>query len=259
MITLDRLTKSYSGNSKKGAAQAALLPTSVTFRDGEITYLLGPNGAGKSTLIRLIAGIATPTDGTVLVDGHAPGTSPSPLSSLGITVDTQAFHPRHTAREHLTWIVKAGGYPVSRVDEVLDMVGLTEVQNMRISRFSMGMRQRLCIGATLVGNPKNIVLDEPLNGLDVDGIMWARSLFRRCAEEGRCIIVSSHALSEVARTGDHIVVMGNGKVLADTTLENIIAGAPGETVSDQLEHRYVELTRDTVRFHAEDSLQEGGF
>lgn len=250
MITLDRLTKRYSGKGRKAKAQQALLPTSAIFRDGEVAYLLGPNGAGKSTLIRLISGLSAPTEGTVLIDGQEPGNSSSPLSTLGVTVDAQAFHPKHTARQHLTWLTLAGGFPASRVDEVLDMVGLTEVANERISNFSLGMKQRLCIGSTLIGDPKNIVLDEPLNGLDVDGIMWARNLFRRFAAEGRCVIVSSHLLSEVARTGDHIIVMGEGEVYADTTLEQLIAGVDGDTLADKLENRYVELTKDAVRYVA---------
>ncbi|MFY9190568.1 MAG: ATP-binding cassette domain-containing protein [Lawsonella sp.] len=167
-----------------------------------------------------------------------------------MTVDAQAFYPKHTARQHLTWLSRAGGFEVSRVDDILAMVGLSGVANERISSFSLGMKQRLCIGATLIGDPTNIVLDEPLNGLDVDGIMWARNLFQKFAEEGRCVVVSTHLLSEVARTGDHILVMGQGNVFADTTLEDLIAGAPGDTVADQLENRYVELTKDAVRYVA---------
>lgn len=250
MITLDRLAKRYSGKRRKGTAQQALLPTSATFRDGEVAYLLGPNGAGKSTLIRLISGISAPTSGTVLIDGQAPGHTSSPLATLGVTVDSQAFHPKHTARQHLTWLSRAGGFDTTRVDDILDMVGLIDVANQRISNFSLGMKQRLSIGATLIGDPKNIVLDEPLNGLDVDGIMWARSLFRRFADEGRCVVVSTHLLSEVARTGDHILVMGKGNVFADTSLDALIADAPGDTTADKLENRYVELTKDSLRYVA---------
>ena len=253
MITLDHLTKRYSSNkaAKSASQHAVLSPMTATFQDGQVTCLLGPNGAGKSTLIRMIAGLSIPTDGTVLIDGLVPGSTTDPTRTLGVMVDAQAFHPHHTARQHLSWVAHAGGIDQSRIDEVLDLVGLTSVADRRVSGFSLGMKQRLSIGTCLMGDPKNIVLDEPLNGLDVDGIIWARHLFRQFAAEGRCVVVSTHLLPEVARTADHIIVMGRGTVFSDSTLAELIADvdpAVADNDADRLEARFVELTSAAVEF-----------
>ena len=253
MIKLVHLSKRYTTTSKDkdNSQRVALQSINTEFKDGEVSYLLGPNGAGKSTLIRLIAGLSAPSEGAVYIDGLAPGSTANPLTSLGVMVDAQAFYPHHTARQHLQWVAWAGGISKKRVPEVLDLVGLDSVADRNINSFSLGMRQRLSIGTTLLGDPQNIVLDEPLNGLDVDGIIWARKLFRGFAAEGRCVVVSTHLLPEVARTADHVIVMGRGEVFADTTLHGLIDDVDPAVAHDdagRLEARYVELTSAAVEF-----------
>lgn len=254
MITVENLSKQFP--SQRIAVNSATL----TFQDGEVTYLLGPNGAGKSTLIRMIAGYSRPTAGTVSLDGARPGDHPFPLTQLGMMPSPQAFHPRRSARRHLQWLAHAGGISTRAVEDILDLVGLASVANDAVAEYSLGMRQRLAIACALLGNPQNIVLDEPLNGLDVEGIRWARGLFAQCVQEGRCLVVSSHLLPEVVRTGDHLIIMGAGEILADTTVREFLADAEGDTPADQLENKYVALTQESAEYasHRYQLLQTRG-
>ena len=216
MIVARGLTKTYG--SKK-----AVDAIDVTVEPGRVTGFLGPNGAGKSTTMRMILGLDRPTAGTVTVNGHSYDSSPAPLREVGALLEARALHPGRSARDHLRWLAVSNRIPGTRVDEVLDLVGLTSVASQRVGRFSLGMGQRLGIAVALLGDPPVVVLDEPVNGLDPEGIRWVRTLARQLAAEGRTVFVSSHLMSEMALTADHLVVIGRGRVLADCSMTNFIA------------------------------------
>jgi ABC-2 type transport system ATP-binding protein len=216
MIVARGLTKTY-GQKK------AVDGIDVTVEPGRVTGFLGPNGAGKSTTMRMILGLDRPTAGTVTVNGHRYTDSPAPLCEVGALLEARALHPGRSARDHLRWLAVSNRIPVPRVDEVLELVGLTTVAHQRVGRFSLGMGQRLGIAVALLGDPPVVVLDEPVNGLDPEGIRWVRTLARQLAAEGRTVFISSHLMSEMALTADHLVVIGRGRVLADCSMSAFIA------------------------------------
>ncbi|MGY1641488.1 ABC transporter ATP-binding protein [Geodermatophilus sp. SYSU D00703] len=216
MITAHRLTKTYG-------AKTAVDAVTFTVQPGRVTGFLGPNGAGKSTTMRMVLGLDRPTSGSVTVNGRRYADSPAPLREVGALLEARALHPGRSARDHLRWLAASNGIPVRRVDEVLDLVGLTSVAHTRVGRFSLGMGQRLGIAAALLGDPPVVVLDEPVNGLDPEGIRWVRTLARDLAAEGRTVFVSSHLMSEMAQTADHLLVIGRGRVLADCSTADFIA------------------------------------
>ena len=216
MIEVQGLTKQY------GPVRAV---DDLTFRvkPGVVTGFLGPNGSGKSTTMRLMLGLDTPTQGSALIDGAPYPQLPNPTHRVGALLDAKGVHPNRTARNSLLWQAKAAGLPTSRVDDVLGLVGLTGVADKRVGGFSLGMGQRLGIAGALLGDPEYLILDEPVNGLDPEGIRWVRGLLRSLAAEGRTVLVSSHILAEMAQTADHLVVIGRGKLVADTTVADFIS------------------------------------
>ncbi|GLW71374.1 ABC transporter ATP-binding protein [Kitasatospora phosalacinea] len=216
MIEIRDLTKAYGG-------RRAVDGLSFRVEPGRVTGFLGPNGAGKSTTLRMVLGLDRPTSGTALVDGRPYAALDRPLERVGALLDAQAVHPGRTAAGHLRWIAASHGLPARRTAEVLALVGLAEVADRRIRTFSLGMRQRLGIAAALLGDPAALLLDEPVNGLDAEGIRWIRSLLRRLADEGRAVLVSSHLMAEMALTADHLVVIGRGRLLADTSTADFLA------------------------------------
>ena len=199
-------------------------------KPGHVTGFLGPNGAGKSTTIRMILGLDLPTSGTVTVDGRRYQGTVWPLHEVGALLDARAVHPGRSAYNHLYALAAANGIVRGRVDEVLDQVGLTSVARKRVGGFSLGMAQRLGIAGALLGDPGTLLFDEPVNGLDPDGILWIRTLMRELAAEGRTIFVSSHLMSEMALTADHLLVIGKGRLLADAPLSELIARNSDERV-----------------------------
>ena len=213
MIEVQQLTKRYGDT-------AAVNDLSFIVQPGRVTGFLGPNGAGKSTTMRMIFGLDTPTSGEVLVNGRPYRGITSPMREIGALLDPKAFHPKRTAYDHLRWIARAGGLPQTRVDEVLDIVGLSDVANRKAGEFSLGMAQRLGIATALLGDPPILLLDEPVNGLDPEGIRWIRSLLQRLASEGRTVFLSSHLMSEMEETAEHIVVIGRGQLIADANIED---------------------------------------
>ena len=199
-------------------------------KPGHVTGFLGPNGAGKSTTMRMILGLDLPTSGTVTVDGRRYQGTVWPLHEVGALLDARAVHPGRSAYNHLYALAAANGIVRGRVDEVLDQVGLTSVPHKRVGGFSLGMSQRLGIAGALLGDPGTLLFDEPVNGLDPDGILWIRTLMRSLADEGRTVLVSSHLMSEMALTADHLLVIGKGRLLADTPLSELIARNSDERV-----------------------------
>ncbi|MBW9209652.1 ABC transporter ATP-binding protein [Mumia sp. zg.B21] len=216
MIRAQALTKTFGDN-------VAVDAIDFTVRPGRVTGFLGPNGAGKSTTMRMILGLDAPTAGSVTVNGHRHQTSSAPLRSVGALLDAHAFHPGRSARDHLRWLAASNGIPATRVGEVLELVGLESVARQRAGRYSLGMGQRLGIAAALIGDPPVVILDEPVNGLDPEGIRWVRALARRLADEGRTVFISSHLMSEMAMMADHLIVIGRGQILADMSTEDFIA------------------------------------
>jgi ABC-2 type transport system ATP-binding protein len=198
---------------------------SFEVRPGEVTGFLGPNGAGKSTTMRMIVGLDAPTSGRVAVNGHAYRDLRFPLRHVGALLDAKAIHPGRSARDHLRWLADSNGIARRRVDEVLELVGLAGVAHRRSGGFSLGMGQRLGIAAALLGDPAVLLLDEPVNGLDPEGIQWIRGLLRSLADEGRSILVSSHLMSEMAQTADRLIVVGRGRLIAEGTVADVVHGS----------------------------------
>ncbi len=218
MIEVDSLTKRYD-------AQTAVSALSFTALPGAITGFLGPNGAGKSTTLRMILGIDAPTSGTARVNGQEYRDMTAPLDEIGALLDAGATHPGRPARDHLTAMAQTHGIGGRRVTEVLELVGLADVAGRRAGTFSLGMAQRLGVAAALLGDPGTLILDEPVNGLDAEGILWIRTLLKRLAAEGRTILLSSHLMSEMALTAERLIIVGRGRLIADTTVEAMIAEA----------------------------------
>ncbi|MFJ1793502.1 ABC transporter ATP-binding protein [Kitasatospora griseola] len=210
MIEIRDLTKAYG-------ERRAVDGLGFRVAAGRVTGFLGPNGAGKSTTLRTVLGLDRPTSGEALIDGLPYQRLTEPLRRVGALLDAQAVHGGRTATGHLRWIAASHHLPARRIDEVLALVGLADAAHRRIRTFSLGMRQRLGIAAALLGDPAALLLDEPVNGLDAEGIRWIRTLLRRLADEGRAVLVSSHLMAEMAQTADHLVVIGRGRLLADTS------------------------------------------
>jgi ABC-2 type transport system ATP-binding protein len=215
MIEIHDVTKRYGPT-------VAVDRLSFEVREGEVTGFLGPNGAGKSTTMRMMVGLDAPTAGRVTIDGHRYGDLRFPLRHVGALLEARAIHPGRSARSHLRWLADSNGIDRRRVDEVLDQVGLTDVANRRSGGFSLGMGQRLGIATALLGDPGTLLLDEPVNGLDPEGIQWIRQLLRSLAAEGRSVLVSSHLMSEVALTADRLIVVGKGRLIAEGTVDDVV-------------------------------------
>jgi ABC-2 type transport system ATP-binding protein len=223
VITTHSLTKRYGASTAVDHLTFEVLP-------GAVTGFLGPNGSGKSTTMRMIMGLDIPDSGSALIGGKLYSELSWPLREVGAVLDSKAFHPARTARNHLRWLALTNDIPLSRVDEVLDQVGLTSVANRRAGKFSLGMSQRLGIAATLLGDPGVMLFDEPANGLDPEGIRWLRHLLRDLAAAGRTIFVSSHLISEMAMTADRLVVIGRGRLITETSVADFVARSGGGAV-----------------------------
>ena len=300
------------GLTKRFGDKTAVDDLTFTVQPGVVTGFLGPNGAGKSTTMRMILGLDRPTSGRALVNGHPYAAAKAPLREVGALLDAKDVHGGRTARAHLHTLALSNGLPARRVDEVLELTGLGSVARKRIKGFSLGMSQRLGIAAAMLGDPGVLLFDEPVNGLDPEGILWIRNFMRSLAREGRTVFVSSHLMSEMSQTADHLVVIGRGRLLADTSTHTFIeqnsatrvrvrtpqpeqlahalarqgletvpvgdgflelAGATTDVVGDtaaaagvtvhelyqqrsSLEEAFMELTRDSVEFHAESPTDE---
>jgi len=219
-----------SGLSKRYGDTLAVDNLTFTVPPGQVTGFLGPNGAGKSTTMRLILGLDAPTSGWVTVNGKQFTTFRRPLLEIGALLEAKAVHPGRSARSHLKWLALSNGISLSRVDEVLEQVGLSGVAKKRAGNFSLGMGQRLGIAAALLGDPQVLMFDEPVNGLDPEGVLWIRNLLKHLAGEGRTVFVSSHLMSEMAVTADRLIIIGRGRVIADTTTDDLLKGASGNHV-----------------------------
>lgn len=215
MITFESLTKTYG-------PKRAVDDISLTIGTGKVTGFLGPNGAGKSTAMRMLLGLDRPTSGKALIGGRPYVELPHPLSTVGALLEPRTGHPGQSARSHLLGMARSNGIPSRRVTAVLNMVGLAEVARSRIGTFSLGMRQRLGIASALIGDPEVLIFDEPVNGLDPEGVTWIRRLMRDLVAQGRTVFVSSHLLSEMADTADHLVVIAQGRLVADSPLHDLL-------------------------------------
>jgi ABC-2 type transport system ATP-binding protein len=218
------------GLTKRYGDKTAVDDLSFTVRPGIVTGFLGPNGAGKSTTMRMILGLDRPSAGAVTVNGHRYADHSAPLHQVGALLEAKAIHTGRTAHNHLLALAATTGIPRTRVEEVIDLVGLRGVARKRAGGFSLGMGQRLGIASALLGDPKTLLLDEPVNGLDPEGILWIRNLLKELAGEGRTVFVSSHLMSEMAQTAEHLIVIGRGRLIADTTVEEFIQRASSNTV-----------------------------
>ncbi|WP_421084297.1 ABC transporter ATP-binding protein [Rothia nasimurium] len=215
MLEVKHLTKKYG-------AKTAVNNISFTVPNGKVTGFLGPNGAGKSTTMRMLVGLENPTSGKALVDHQPYRSLKSPLTSVGALLDAKAMHPGRSGAAHLRSLALTHGIPKKRVDEVIEMTGLSAVSKKKVKGFSLGMGQRMGIAAALLGDPQNIILDEPVNGLDPEGVIWVRNLARHLASEGRAVLISSHLMSEMAQTADDLIVIGRGRVLANCSMEEFL-------------------------------------
>ncbi|MBF6357333.1 ABC transporter ATP-binding protein [Nocardia higoensis] len=242
MIEVRGLTKHYGRT-------VAVEDLTFTVRPGQVTGFLGPNGAGKSTTMRMILGLDRPTAGTALIDGKPYQEIDNPLRTVGALLDAKWVHPNRSARAHLQWMAASNGIEKARVEEVLRLVGLSEVADRSAGGFSLGMSQRLGLAGALLGDPKVLLFDEPVNGLDPEGILWIRRFMQRLAAEGRTVLVSSHLLSEMAQTAEHLVVIGRGKLISDTTTKEFIERASEQSVrvrSPQLDELRSLLTSENL-------------
>ena len=219
-----------SGLTKRYGAKTAVDHISFAIEPGTVTGFLGPNGAGKSTTMRLIMGLDKPTEGSVKINGRSYQDLTAPLCEVGALLDAKGLHGSRTARAHLTQLAVSNGIPTRRVDEVLDITGLTSVAKKRVKGFSLGMGQRLGIAAALLGDPGVLLFDEPVNGLDPEGVKWVRETCRRLAGEGRTVFISSHLMSEMAQTADHLLVIGRGRILTAGPVDDVIASATTDRV-----------------------------
>ncbi len=262
--------------SKRYGAKTAVDAVSFTVQPGKVTGFLGPNGAGKSTTMRMIVGLDNPSGGRVTVNGQPSAQHSAPLREVGALLDAKAVHTKRSAYNHLRAMAATHGIPNSRVKEVIELTGLGPVARKRVGGFSLGMGQRLGIAAALLGDPHTVILDEPVNGLDPEGVQWVRHLARGLASEGRTVFLSSHLMSEMALTADHLIVIGRGRIIADAPIQSIIDGQgkvrvrvraerpqdllgslAGEGVSSQvLEPELVEITGVEPRRIAEIALRE---
>jgi ABC-2 type transport system ATP-binding protein len=223
MIEAQGLTKDYGD-------KRAVDGLTFTVQPGIVTGFLGPNGSGKSTTMRLILGLDTPTAGDVKVNGKHYREHAAPLHEVGALLEARSVHTGRSAYNHLLALAQTHGLPRRRVDEMIDLVGLHDVAKKRAGQFSLGMGQRLGIASALIGDPHTVMLDEPVNGLDPEGIHWIRNLLKDLAAEGRAVFVSSHLMSEMALTADHLIVIGRGRLIADTTVDDLVRQASGKIV-----------------------------
>lgn len=223
MIEIEHLTKRYG-------EKTAVDDLSFTVKPGVVTGFLGPNGSGKSTTMRVVMGLDAPTAGVVRVNGKHYAHAPSPMTEVGALLEAKSMHAGRSAYKHLLALAHTHSIPKRRVTEVIDTVGLSDVAGKRVGGFSLGMGQRLGIAVALLGDPAVLILDEPVNGLDPDGVRWIRRLLKRLAAEGRTVFLSSHLMSELSQTADHLVVIGRGKLLADTTVDAFVNGRGGGKV-----------------------------
>ncbi|MET9676990.1 ABC transporter ATP-binding protein [Streptomyces sp. NPDC006482] len=223
MIRAENLTKRYGDRT-------VVQDLGFTVRPGAVTGFLGPNGAGKSTTLRMILGLDAPTRGHATIDGRPYADHRAPLTRVGALLEAHSLHPGRSAYHHLMALAHTHGIPHTRVDRVLALTGLTHVARKRVKGFSLGMGQRLGIAAALLGDPATVVLDEPVNGLDPEGVLWIRTLLKSLAAEGRTVLVSSHLMSEMALTADHLIVIGKGRLLADTTVDALVRASGGASV-----------------------------
>jgi ABC-2 type transport system ATP-binding protein len=223
MIVAQQLTKRYG-------EKTAVDRLDFTVKPGTVTGFLGPNGAGKSTTMRLILGLDAPTGGTVTVNGRRYAKHAAPLQEVGALLEAKSIHPGRSAFDHLMAQAYTHGIKRRRVDEVIEMTGLQGVAKKRAGAFSLGMGQRLGIAAALLGDPATVMLDEPVNGLDPEGVLWIRNLLTGLAAEGRTVFVSSHLMSEIALVADHLIVVGRGRLLADTTVQDLVGQVGGDSV-----------------------------
>jgi ABC-2 type transport system ATP-binding protein len=223
-------TIEVAGLRKRFGPTVALDGMSFSVAPGQVTGFIGPNGAGKSTTMRVILGLDAPDAGSALVGGRPYATLPRPLTRLGSLLDAAALQPSRTGRNHLLWLAHSQGLPAHRVDQVIAQTGLDKAARRRAGGYSLGMRQRLGIAAALLGDPPVLMMDEPFNGMDPEGIAWMRSFLRGLAAEGRAVLVSSHLMSELQDTADHLVVVGRGRVIADKSVADLIAAASGDRV-----------------------------
>jgi len=256
VIALRDLSKHYGRTTAVDRLSTDVLP-------GKVTAFLGPNGAGKSTTMRMVLGLDHPSAGTATVSGHPYPSLPRPLREVGALLDARATHPGRSARRHLLGLARSNRLPASRVEEVLDVVGLSGVADARTRTYSLGMHQRLGVAAALLGDPPVLLLDEPVNGLDPDGVRWIRHLLKALAREGRTVLVSSHLISEMQDTADHVLVIGRGHLLADASLEELLATSPRTAVAvrtpaaDQLEDALARQGQATSRPSREELLLPG--
>lgn len=244
MITVSSLTKAYKGNTVVNDLNFEVSP-------GIVTGFLGPNGAGKSTTMRMIVGLDEPTKGTARIDGKAYADYKRPLEKVGTLLDAKWVHPNRSAAAHLRWVAAANGFSKKRVDEVLGIVGLSDVAGRKAGKFSLGMGQRLGLACALLGDPEVLILDEPVNGLDPEGIRWVRDFVRALAREGRTVLISSHLLSEMAQTADHLIVIGKGRLVANqSTHEFIKSTSEVSTVvrTDHIAEMKAALREESVAF-----------
>jgi ABC-2 type transport system ATP-binding protein len=241
-------TIEVSGLRKRFGPTSALDGMTFTVTPGRITGFVGPNGAGKSTTMRVILGLDAADEGTALIGGRRYRELRNPLSHVGALLDAGALQPSRSAYGHLLWLAHSQGLPGRRVDEVVEQAGLASAARRKAGGFSLGMRQRLGIAAALLGDPPVLIMDEPFNGMDPEGIIWMRGLLRSLAAEGRAILVSSHLMSELQDTAHHLLVVGRGKVIADTSVSDLIAAASGDRV----------MLRTTARAQAMAVLTQAG-
>ena len=255
MIHAQALTKTYG-------MKTVVDQLDFTVQPGIVTGFLGPNGAGKSTTMRMILGLDRPSSGLVTVNGKLYVDLPAPLREVGALLEARSVHTGRSAYNHLLSLARTHGISTARVQQVIDLVGLTEVARKRAGAFSLGMGQRLGIASALLGDPGTLILDEPVNGLDPDGILWIRTLLRNLAAEGRTVLVSSHLMSEMAVTAEHLIVIGKGKLIADLPIAELIASSSRASVvvrtpqSEEL--RRVVTTADGVAIHRDGLLEITG-
>lgn len=237
MIEAHNLTKRYGH-------KVAVHDLTFSLKPGQVTGFLGPNGAGKSTTMRMIMGLDRPTDGSVTVCGKPYAEHDNPISIAGALLDAKGVHPGRTARSHLRALAATHGISDARVSEVLRQTGLESVAQKRVRGFSLGMGQRLGIAAALLGDPRVLVLDEPVNGLDADGVLWVRNFVRGFAKDGGTVLLSSHLMSEMSQTADHLMVLGRGSILANAPIDELVEGHAS------LEDAYFALSRGEVEYVA---------
>ncbi|MFJ8847396.1 ATP-binding cassette domain-containing protein [Streptomyces cyaneofuscatus] len=236
------MIKAY-GLTKRYGDRTVVQDLDFTVHPGTVTGFLGPNGAGKSTTMRMLLGLDTPTRGRSTIGGRAYAAHRAPLTQVGALLEARSVHPGRSARNHLTALAHTHGIPRRRVEEVIALAGLTGAAHRRVKGFSLGMGQRLGIAAALLGDPATVILDEPVNGLDPEGVLWIRTLLRSLAAEGRTVLVSSHLMSEMALTADHLIVIGRGRLLADTTVDELVRQAGGASV------KVITPQPDDLRLH----------